>query len=398
MRKLLFLLMASIFLASSFVVSTPSQRSAKAYSNSLMITDGNFDRSGSMSAADIQNFLNKYPNSCLKNYTDEYPSNYFTYSGSASAASIIRKVSDLWGINPQVMLTKLEQEENLVTGNAGCPLYRYVSAVGFNCPGPTRNAVFRGTPVVTCVQSDANMGFSRQVTKGAWLLKWGKERANGNLSWLVPDDASYYYGGPMTQGNRQRSSSSPMVYYDGYWNGVLLSSGATASLYNYTPYLNQAFSSVYQNFFGYDPSVEFNPYHSASIFRSYFPRTGEHFYTQDYIEWQTTVRSGAIPEGVVYLMPHTATSKPVYRLLTNVGLHFYTSDVAEKDYLTNVIKFRFEGIAFYAEPNQIPSTFPIYRLRNDLNGDHLYTASTGERDNLTKYPGWKYDGIAWYAY
>ncbi len=250
MKKVFSILLATILLATSFAVVTPSSKPAKAYGNNNMIDDAVFDNSGSMSTVAIQNFLNQFPNSCLKNYSDAYPNDYFSYGAPVSAATVIRRVSDLWGINPQVMLTKLEQEENLVTGNAGCPLYRYVSAVGFNCPGPTRNAVYNGTAVVTCVQNDANMGFSRQVTKGAWLLKWGKERANGNLSWLVPDDASYYYRGPMTQGNRQRSASSPVVYYDGYWNGVHLDSGATASLYNYTPYLNQAFPSIFEGFFG----------------------------------------------------------------------------------------------------------------------------------------------------
>lgn len=250
MKKIFFLIIAVLVVASTFVVSTPSQKPAKAYSNSNMIDDAVFDNSTTMSTAQIQNFLNQFPNSCLKNYTDEYPNDYFSYGGPVSAATVIRRASDLWGINPQVMLTKLEQEENLVTGNAGCPLYRYVSAVGFNCPGPTRAAVFRGTPVTTCVQNDANMGFSRQIAKGAWLLKWSKERANGNLNWLVPDDASYYYGGPMTQGTRKRSSASAAVYYDGYWNGVPMGSGATAALYNYTPFLNQAFPGIFESFFG----------------------------------------------------------------------------------------------------------------------------------------------------
>ena len=148
---------------------------AKAASNSMMILDSNFDSAGTMSTTDIQAFLNKFPNSCLKNYTDEYPNNYFSYGAPVPAATIIRRASDLWGINPQVMLTKLEQEENLVTGNSGCALYQYVSAVGFNCPGPTRNAVFRGTPLVTCVQKDENMGFSRQITKGAWFSSGRKK-------------------------------------------------------------------------------------------------------------------------------------------------------------------------------------------------------------------------------
>ncbi len=230
--------------------SVPAQP-ARAATNERMMDDSVFDNSGSMSAVDIQNFLNQFPNSCLKNYTDEYPTDYFNYGGSTSAANVIRRASDLWGISPRVILAKLEQESNLVTGNAGCPLWRYVSAVGYNCPGPTRDAVFRGTPVTTCVRNDANMGFSRQVTKGGWLLKWAKERANDNLGWLVPDDASIYYYGVFTNaGNHRRCGTCSLVYHDGTFQGVDVQTGATASLYNYTPFLNQGFDEIFKGWFG----------------------------------------------------------------------------------------------------------------------------------------------------
>jgi hypothetical protein len=238
-----------------FVSASPS---AHAASNERMMDDAVFDNSGSMSAGDIQNFLNQFPNSCLKNFSDEYPVDYFNYngpantsSGPASAATIIRRAADLWGINPRVILGKLEQEENLVTGNSGCNLYQYVSAVGFNCPGSIRDAVFRGVPLRTCVQSDGAMGFARQVTKGAWTLKFAKERSIDNLGWMVPDDASTYYYGPfVSAGNHKRCGSCATIYHDGYFNGVDVQTGATASFYNYTPFLNQAFDEIYEGWFG----------------------------------------------------------------------------------------------------------------------------------------------------
>ncbi|MBP9827495.1 hypothetical protein KBC99_03390, partial [Candidatus Saccharibacteria bacterium] len=69
--------------------------SAKAATNGRMIDDAVFDQSGSMSAGDIQNFLNGFPNSCIKNYSDEMPVAdpnvaYFNYSGTGTAAQIIR--------------------------------------------------------------------------------------------------------------------------------------------------------------------------------------------------------------------------------------------------------------------------------------------------------------------
>ncbi|MCC7543335.1 hypothetical protein IT415_01340 [bacterium] len=235
---------------------------AQAATNGRMIDDTVFDASSTMSAADIQNFLNSFPNSCLKNWTDDMPvadptTAYFNYSGTGTAAQIIRRVADNYGINPRVLLTKLEQEENLVTGNAGCQMWRLASAVGFHCydGANPRTTVYRGVTIQTCVDQDANMGVGRQLSKGGWLLKWAKERANGNLSWLVPEDAAYTYNGPMTQGNRKRCGSCNTIYYDGYWNGVYLETGATASLYNYTPYLNQAFDEIWEGWWGAGSTV-----------------------------------------------------------------------------------------------------------------------------------------------
>lgn len=245
----------AIGLIAAAVFSTGTAHAAT--TNGRIIDDTVFDASGSMSTTDIQNFLNQFPNSCIKNYTDSMPSAdptnaYFNYSGTGTVAQIIRRVSDVYGVNPRVLLTKLEQEENLVTGNQGCAQWRLASAIGFHCfdGANPRTTVFNGTTIQTCVDTDANMGVARQLTKGIWTLKWGKERANGNLNWMVPDDASITYYGPMTQGNRKRCGSCATVYYDGYWSGVYLETGATASLYNYTPYLGQAFGSIWEGWWG----------------------------------------------------------------------------------------------------------------------------------------------------
>lgn len=252
MKKFLRTITLVVFgLAVAGLVLVAGSSQARAASNERMMDDAVFDNSGSMSAVDIQNFLNQFPNSCLKNYSDEYPNDYFSYGGAVSAATVIRRASDLWGINPRVLLAKLEQEENLVTGNAGCDLWRYVSAVGYDCPGAVRTAVFRGTTLQTCVQHDAAMGFSRQITKGAWVLKFAKERANDNLNWLVPDDGNVQYYGVFTNaGMHKRCASCAPIYHDGYFNGVDVQTGATASFYNYTPFLNQAFDEIYEGWFG----------------------------------------------------------------------------------------------------------------------------------------------------
>ena len=239
--------------------------SAHAATNGRMIDDAVFDATSTMSANDIQLFLNQFPNGCLKSYTDDMPvANpavaYFQYSGTGSAAQIIRRVADNWGINPRVLLAKLEQESSLISGGGGCQLWRQASAIGFKCfdGNNPRTTTFRGSTIQTCVSTDADMGVARQLSKGGWLLKWGKERANGNLNWLVPEDAPMTYGGPMTQGNKKRCSGCSLIYFDGYWNGVYMESGATASLYNYTPYLNQNFDNIWEQWWGAGSTLNAN--------------------------------------------------------------------------------------------------------------------------------------------
>ena len=224
-----------------------------AATNERMMDDAVFDDSQSMQATDIQNFLNVFPNSCLKNYTDEFPYDYDNFSGSTSAAWIIRRASDLWGVSPKVLLAKIEQESNLVTGSGGCAQWRYISSMGYRCPTylseNPRTTIYKGQTVQTCVEKDSDMGFVRQITRGAWQLKFDKERSIGNISWLNNSNITYN-GKFVNPGLHKRCASCRDIYDDGVFNGVDIQTGATAAFYNYTPYLNQGFDEIYEKWFG----------------------------------------------------------------------------------------------------------------------------------------------------
>lgn len=215
---------------------------AAAFDPSRIMDDAVFDDWTSMTADQIQEFLGYFPNSCLKNYTAPYPTDYYNYGANVPASQVIKRAADLWHINPKVILTTLEKEESLVTGNAGCDDWRYNSAVGMGCPDSG-----------TC-PAPAYAGFSKQVTKGMWQLKFSKERAYGNVAWN--DDGSVYYYGYMTQGNRSRQQGTASQYYDGYatidGSSVYMSNGTTAALYTYTPHFhgNENFSEIFTRWFG----------------------------------------------------------------------------------------------------------------------------------------------------
>ena len=219
--------------------ATPAQ-AATDYNNSRLMDDTVFDRVNSLTEAQIQSFLvSKGP--CLANYQDVDPNfngTTWTFTGSVSAAHIIYKAGQQWGLNPQVILSTLQKEESLITGTS-CDSWRYNSAMGYGCPDSGGcNAKYAG--------------FTRQVLWGSWQLKFNKERAYGNTAW-DGDDALTYVG-YMTQGSRKRCGTCTTITYDGKatldGQSTYLTNGTTASLYTYTPHLGQAFPGIFEGFFG----------------------------------------------------------------------------------------------------------------------------------------------------
>lgn len=257
------------------------------YDQNNLMNDSLFDNISTMSASDIDTFLNRYPNSCIspnsgfeaKLPTGYSPSGGFTFGDFASAGQVIARAAQVYGINPQVLLVTLQKEQSLINGatcNSGSE-NKYAAAMGYGCPDSggvysysgislyRRNGVEHTSVPSTCVNSAAKAGFSQQVIRGAWLLKFGQQRSKGNVNWAVitgnwnnSDDLAICYSGPMTQGNRSRGGScNQIVYYDGYTTidstSVHMDTGATAALYWYTPHFhgNQNFVKIFEDTFGF---------------------------------------------------------------------------------------------------------------------------------------------------
>jgi len=279
---------------------------AHAASNSDLIDDQIFDDSGSMTAGQIDSWLNaNFPNSCISTNsgfsasdptgytpTSSNPDGTYSYGGAVSAGTVIAHAAVAHQISPQVLLTKLENEETLVSGSAGCPDWRLASAVGYACTdsdtashtytypsgGLATPLYYRnGTPVNSITDSCVNhgyfAGFSEQVVHAAWLLSWSRHHSEGQTSWAAitgnwnhcDDNATCAanlnvpsswacYSHLMTQGNYKRCpTDSQTVYYDGYatidGQSIHMDTGATAALYVYTPHF-QSFDTIWSQWFG----------------------------------------------------------------------------------------------------------------------------------------------------
>jgi hypothetical protein len=385
MTRLRLILVISMLVLLAPFMSSRFAPSAHAYSNSNMMDNPVFDNVGSMSESQIQAFLAaKGP--CLANAQEvdfNWNGSTWTYGpGTIPASRMIFKSAQQWGLNPQVIIATLQKEESLITGTS-CDQWRYDSAMGYGCPDSGG-----------C--NPKYVGLSKQILWGSWQLKFNKERSEGNLAWDGDGDITYV--GFMTQGSYKRCNACSAATYNGNAtiDGQLLhlENGTTASLYTYTPHLNQSFPGIFESYFGAGST---SAYPLNVVFRSANPRTGEHFMTLDPNEWNYTVKYGFIREGISFTQSTTSSKVPVTRLIKPDGKHFYTASSVEAQDAAAHYGFKQEGAAFFVDPTGASGGQPVYRLRSPRNNDHLYTINIAERDYASTH-GYILEGIAWYGF
>ena len=194
----------------------------------LIISDSVFYDFGAMSVKEVQRFLDSQVSGCspantpgcLKDFRMDTPAvaespgrcAAMPAKTNVSAAEVIVDVAKACGINPRVILVKLEKEQSLVTMSNPSQT-RMDRALGYNCPDTAPCAV-------------TTLGLFNQIYKGAGQLNYYSNPA-GPFTWLQP-------GRQVTigyQANRPSCGSQSFV----------LQNKATAALYYYTPYVpNQA--------------------------------------------------------------------------------------------------------------------------------------------------------------
>jgi len=251
MKKFIIIPSAIITLALAFAIgfihpSTVEAADARNFNAGRIIDDGVFTNSDSMTAANIQSFLNsKVPNcdtygtktselgggtraqwlasrgistpiTCLKDYYENPSTGENNYGkaipeGALSAAQIIYTYARQFNINPQVIIVTLQKENGLVTDEWPTPK-QFSQAMGFGCP----DNVAPGAPAC----NPAYKNFSTQVYQAA---RHYRGYLNNSLGWWLP----YTTGNNTIRWSPDASCGGSVVYVE---------NRSTAALYNYTPY------------------------------------------------------------------------------------------------------------------------------------------------------------------
>ena len=144
---------------------------------------------------------------------------------------------------------------------------------------------------------------------------------------------------------------------------------------------------------------------SVVVWRLYNPNSGLHHYTTNKAEYDYLGSIGWNQEKESFKAAKApnANSKdskpnesnknivPVYRLYNpNDGNHHWTMSVTERDWLVK-LGWNAEGIGWYVDTS---ASVTVWRLYNPNSGEHLYTTNKGEYNYLGSI-GWNQEEVAW---
>jgi len=263
-----------VLTAASVSITPATPAAAKAsFDAGSIITDPLFYDYGTMSANDIQHFLNKQVKKCssksqakcLRDYkVTTYTikaipgrcDNTITGKKNQTAAQIIYAVARACEVNPRVLLVTLQKEQGLVTAKS-VPSAKYKIAAGYACPDHSG-----------CVKK--YQGFAKQVY-------WAARAFNAYSNF--PSNFRFQPGRTLDIAYSPKSNCYSK-------KDVYLKNRATAALYNYTPYTPNAKSLAHpyktgdrcssygnRNFFLY-----YNKWFGDSSLGQYLVKSGSYTY------------------------------------------------------------------------------------------------------------------------
>lgn len=225
----------------STVVQTPKTKAA--YDGGNLIANSVFLNSNSMSKSDIQSFLvgrgagianMSFVLDCDlagSQAKQMYQSIGAPCGQSAPASDIIYFASQIYGINPKVILVTMQKEQSLTTA-ANPTSWQLNQAMGYGCP--TSGGCGAST-------------FFYQIDNGAWVLRFHFERARNNMNWWYTSN-SWTCGTEKAYYKPNLYPSQNVNFYDQdnvYYRTHFIANAATSSMYCYTPHAYNNPSGLY---------------------------------------------------------------------------------------------------------------------------------------------------------
>ena len=140
--------------------------------------------------------------------------------------------------------------------------------------------------------------------------------------------------------------------------------------------------------------------------RFFNPAAGVHFYTADRNE-SDYVRENLDNyqyEGESYMTVDPVSGdnpEEVYRFFNSTtGVHLYTTNEEERDYIIdNLSNFAYEDVKFHAYESEVEGSIPVHRFYEPTIGVHFYTPNEGEKVYVEEnFANYSYEGIAYYAF
>ncbi|HSX42991.1 MAG TPA: hypothetical protein VLF59_02795 [Candidatus Saccharimonadales bacterium] len=246
MKRFLVFLSLTVLVVSSLTQSgvfTKIASADPAYSPSALISDALFTANTSMSASDIQTFLNSH-NSGLKSTTDiedcgstsdphyAYFTTVYSCGSRVSAAQIIYDSAQAYGISPKVILGTLQKEQSLVT-----------------TPNPTTSQLNCAMGYRSC---SGVVGFFNQVDYATWQFKAYIMLMTGQSFWgKSPSQYPCAAGSSLYSTGLYPGKTVTFNNPGGTAQTITLANAATAGLYCYTPYVGPYVQTGYSGSYNF---------------------------------------------------------------------------------------------------------------------------------------------------
>ena len=352
------------------------------------------------------------PYTCLKSYSQSTPAvnassgicGYLTAQSSENAANIIAQVAAACGINPKVLIVLIEKEQGLVTDDWPWT-NEYQQATGYACPDSTG-----------C--SSTYYGFFNQVYHAAWQFK--EYQANNG------SPGAYWVGSYKIQYSPTAACGTETVN---------IQNGATASLYDYTPYVpnqaalnnlygtgdscssygNRNFWRYYNDWFGSPYATPFFRINNGTAIyilgsdNNYYwiPNNtvlGDYGYGHsfNYIEnVPSSYINGLTFSGALPLVTKFDGNNPVY-LIDDGNTHWFTSQTVGGNTVTGATIYAAYGSPSYADLpgwvyNSLTHSTNMAQVVRQTTAPEIYYVQNSKKDHIINATAWNTLGSPAYS-